>query len=247
MFSSFWKATFYNTLISLLLFICLWGLLWLSESLFSSLYLLKWHDTAWCVGIPASIIGVAYVLTIRNPQNYTGFYLGIIMSVLLSLQFFIQGNYDLTILYLFIFVPFQIRSVFQWKQHQQDGNFSPCFLDLKKMLLSLLVFVFIITADWMIATYIINHDQLTDSFCIKLFSSLMISSSVLSNFWLIYRKNDAWIYWIIYSISGIAFYVIIGNVFSIVLFIFFLVINSIAGISWLKNTPKKNLGWLQGW
>ncbi|MBR4431794.1 MAG: hypothetical protein IKS76_01175, partial [Paludibacteraceae bacterium] len=63
---------------------------------------------------------------------------------------------------------------------------------------------------------------------------------------LIYRKTDSWIYWLIYSLAGIALFIIINNIFSIVLFIFFLVINGMAGLAWIKSTKPENMGWLKG-
>ena len=46
-------------------------MLFAAESLIDSLrgVLLQWQDPAFIVGIPASVVGVAYVLTIRNPKN----------------------------------------------------------------------------------------------------------------------------------------------------------------------------------
>ena len=242
-----WRKTAFNTLWSLLLFALLFLLLWLAESVFPALTLLKWSDAAWCVGIPASIIGVAYVLTIRDPQNYTGFYPGILMSALLAVQFFLQGNYDLVVLYICVFTPFQVLSIINWKKLKQaTADSAPEFLNMKQMLLSVLVFILIVIVDWLVDTYLINHDAITDGAWLKLFGSLMIASAVFANFWLIYKKNDAWVYWFIYSISGILFYVVIGNAFSIVLFIFFLVINLMAGVAWIKSTPRSNYGWLKG-
>ena len=74
-------------------------------------------------------------------------------------------------------------------------------------------------------------------------NGLLISASFLANYWLIYRKTDSWVYWFIYSIAGIGLFVILGNVFSIVLFTFFLVINSAAGIAWIKATKPENYNW----
>lgn len=244
--SVLWKHTLKNTALSVGLFAVLFGLLWLAELLIPGLTLLKWNDPEWCLGIPASIIGVGYVLSIRDPENYTGFYAGILMSLLLAIQFCLQSNYDLTVLYICIFVPFQLKSVIQWKKSKGADEFSPSFLNMRGMLLSLLCFVVMIIADWLLVTYAINHDSLTDGIVLKLTGALMIASSVLSNFWLIYRKNDAWIYWVIYSIAGVAFYIEWGNAFSIVLFSFFLVINAMAGIAWIRNTPPANYGWLRG-
>ena len=57
--TTLWKAFGRNFGISIVLFGALLGLLWLAEIIFPSLSLLKWHDPAWVVGIPASVIGVA--------------------------------------------------------------------------------------------------------------------------------------------------------------------------------------------
>lgn len=239
------KTTFVNIGLATCIFAALLLALWIVELLFPSLQLLKWHDAAWCVGIPASIIGVAYILTIKDPQNYVGFYPGILMSVLLGVQFFLQKQYDSTLLYFCVFIPFQVMSIINWKKPQDDNKpFAPTFLSVKGLLLNQLALLFIVAADYLLATYVINHDGILDNFWIKLFNGLLIASSVLANFWLIYRKNDAWRYWVVYSISGIILFIILGNIFSIVLFIFFLVINAMAGIAWYRSTPADNKGWV---
>lgn len=243
-----WRALGRNILISILLFAALLGLLWLAELLFPSLSLLKWQDPAWCVGIPASIIGVAYILTIRDPQNYTGFYAGILMSALLGVQFILQGSYDSTFLYFCVFIPFQMMSIYKWSHPKEDGgaSFEPKFLDLPRMLMTLAVCLIITFGDYVLATYAFMHDGWLDNVTVKILNGLLISSSFLANYWLIYRKNDAWIYWVVYSVAGIGLFIILGNAFSIVLFAFFLVINGMAGITWAKATSKQNYGWLRG-
>ena len=113
--ANLWKALGRNLLLSIGMFAAIFGLLWLSEQfIFEPGTLLKWSDAAWCVGIPASIIGVSYILTIRDPQNYTGFYAGIVMSALLGVQFTLQKSYDSTFLYFFVFMLchfFHLRSI----------------------------------------------------------------------------------------------------------------------------------------
>ena len=244
--SALWRALGRNTIISVLLFGALLGLLWLAELLFPSLTLLKWQDPAWCVGIPASIIGVAYILTIKDPRNYTGFYAGVIMSVLLGVQFLLQQQYDSTFLFFFVFIPFQMMSIYKWSRKKDDGgaSFEPKFLDTPRLILSVAMLVFITIGDYLLATFAFQHNGLTDNIAIKLFNGLLISSSFLANYWLIYRKTDSWIYWIIYSVAGIVLFVIINNIFSIVLFLFFLVINGSAGLAWIKMTKPENYGWL---
>ena len=254
-----WKATGINMCIAVLVFAALLGLLWLIELLFPSLHgqllhferpqtddpvqLQAWW--AWLIGIPASVVGVGYILSIRDPQNYTGFYAGILMSLLLAMQFYWQRQYDSTILYVCVFVPFQIKSILNWSKPTQESEpFSPSFLSLRNMLTSQVVFVLIVIADYLLATYLIAHNQLADDFWIKLFNGMLIASSVLANYWLIYRKNDSWKYWLIYSVAGICLFVLLGNIFSIVLFVFFYFINFTAGVSWFKSTPKHNYGWI---
>ena len=246
--TTLWRALGRNTLLSVLLFGALLGLLWLAELLFPSLALLKWHDTAWCVGIPASIIGVAYILTIRDPQNYTGFFAGIVMSILLGVQFLLQGQFDSTFLYFFVFIPFQMMSIYKWSRKKDDGgaSFEPKFLDTPRFWLSVGLFVVSTLGDYVLATYAFSRDALTDNIAIKLFNGVLISSSFLANYWLIYRKTDAWVYWILYSVAGIGLFIILGNVFSIVLFLFFLVINGSAGVAWVKMTQREYYGWLIG-
>ena len=244
--ANLWLALGRNTIISIILFGALLGLLWLAELIFPSVTLLKWHDPAWVVGIPASVIGVAYILTIRDPQNYTGFYAGILMSILLGVQFILQGGYDSAFLFFCVFIPFQMLSIYKWSRKREEGgaSFEPKFLETPRMIISVMMMLCITLGDYLIATYAFYHDGLLDNITIKLLSGLLISSSFLANYWLIYRKTDSWIYWFIYSAAGIGLFIILGNVFSIVLFIFFLVINSMAGIAWIKGTSPENMGWL---
>ena len=219
--TTLWKALARNFGISIVLFGALLGLLWVVEMVFPSVSLLKWHDAAWVVGIPASVIGVAYILTIRNPQNYTGFYAGIAMSILLGVQFLLQGQYDSMILYFCIFIPLQIISIIRWNKPADDSA-KPAFLAPKWMVLTFLIFALIVVGDYLISPSLI-----------QLFNGLLIASSIMANFWLVYRKKDAWIYWIVYSVAGIALFIVLGNIFSIVLFTFFLVINSTAAYAWI--------------
>ena len=243
-----WRALGRNTIISIELFATLLGILWIMELSFPSLTLLKWHDPAWIVGIPASIIGVAYILTIRDPHNYTGFYAGIIMSILLGIQFILQGGYDSAFLFFLVFIPFQMMSIYKWSRNKEEGgaSFEPKFLDTPRLVMSIAMLVIITAGDYVLSTFALMHDGLTDNMLVKILNGLLISSSFLANYWLIYRKTDSWIYWFIYSVAGIGLFIILGNVFSIVLFTFFLVINSMAGLAWIKGTTDENLGWLKG-
>ena len=252
--TALWRALGRNFIISIILFGALLGLLWLVEycaaffqlSTFS-FQLLKWHDPAWVVGIPASVIGVAYILTVKDPHNFTGFYAGILMSILLGIQFTLQGAYDSAFLFFLVFIPFQMMSIYKWSRNKDDGgaSFEPKFLDTPRLIMSIAMLVIITLGDYVLSTFALLQDGIFDNIVIKLLNGLLISSSFLANYWLIYRKTDSWIYWFIYSVAGIGLFILIGNVFSIVLFTFFLVINSMAGLAWIKATKKENLYWAQ--
>ena len=165
-----WRALGRNFIISIILFGALLGVLWVVEMFFPSLTLLKWHDPAWVVGIPASIIGVAYILTVRDPHNYTGFYAGIVMSVLLGIQFVLQGAYDSAFLFFLVFIPFQMMSIYKWSRNKDDGgaSFEPKFLDTPRLIMSIAMLVFITLGDYVLATFALRHDGLTDQITIKI-------------------------------------------------------------------------------
>ena len=204
--------------------------------------LLQWDSAAFIVGIPASVVGTAYVLTIRNPQNYTGFIGGIAMAVLLGTQFALQGNYDLTFLQIGIFIPFMLLSLITWRKQLNttqptdttEKPFRPEYLHGWRQGLTLTLALLIIVADYAFTTRVLNHDAWADQWLLKLAGAVMIASSVMANFWLIYQKIDAWIWWILYSLAGILFYVLLGNIYCIVLFLFYLVINASAFFAWQR-------------
>ena len=204
--------------------------------------LLQWDSAAFIVGIPASVVGTAYVLTIRNPQNYTGFIGGIAMAVLLGTQFALQGNYDLTFLQIGIFIPFMLLSLITWRKQLNttqptdttEKPFRPEYLHGWRQGLTLTLALLIVVADYAFTTRVLNHDAWADQWLLKLAGAVMIASSVMANFWLIYQKMDAWIWWILYSLAGILFYVLLGNIYCIVLFLFYLVINASAFVAWQR-------------
>ena len=225
------------------LFLILYIVEWAVPSL--SGVLLQWHDPAFVVGIPASVIGVAYVLTIRNPKNYTGFAGGMVMAVLLAIQFFLLGNFDLVILQLAVFFPFLLISFIRWRRQtlslsSAEQPFYPEWLPLGQKLISLLLLIAIVSADYALTTLVIQHNAWSDNIVLKLVGGLMIASSTLANFILIYQKIDAWLWWVVYALSGMVFYALIGNAFSFVLFTVFLLVNGGAGLAWIKASGKQN-------
>ena len=161
------------------------------------------------------------------------------MAVLLAVQFFLLRSYDLVILQLAVFIPFMLMSFVRWRRQTlslsaSEQPFYPEWLPLGLLLISLLVLVVIIIADYALATLVIQHNSWSDNIVLKLIGGLMIASSTLANFILIYQKIDAWLWWAVYALVGMTFYALIGNAFSFVLFAVFLLVNGGAGIAWVK-------------
>lgn len=232
-----------QSLISVILYAVLFAALAAVEWCYPTLkgVLLQWQDPSFVVGIPASILGTVYVLTIRNPKNYLGFYPGIVMSLLLSVQFLLRGSYDLVVLYVCLFTPFLIFSLLTWRKQtlhptQSAEAFTPTFLSMKAAILTTFIALAIVLADYALATLVINHDGWGDGIALKIAGGWMIASSCLANYWMIYKKTDAWYWWITYCLSGLVCFIMITNLFSIVLFTVMLLVNLSGLVAWLKIT-----------
>ncbi len=199
---------------------------------------ITWNTTM-LFSVIASITGVAYVLTIKNPLNFVGFFPGIVMTLFLTLQFFTMKSFDLVVLYSCIFLPIQIKTIIEWRKAwkytqlnlSEFNKFIPEYLAPKKMLLAFVAFIFITIADLFLLEYVMKS---TLSLFAMICSAMMVASSVLANFLLIYKKIDAWIYWVVYSLSSTMFAILINNQFNLILFIFFLIINSYTAVAWIK-------------
>lgn len=97
-----------------------------------------------------------------------------------------------------------------------------------------LMALLIIAVDYALCTCLIQQNGWGDNVLLKLCSGVMIASSTLANYWLIYRKIDAWIWWVLYGLNGMVFYVLLGNIFSLVLFTVFLLVNGSALVAWVR-------------
>lgn len=220
-----------------LLFVVLYGIEWFFPAVRGQL--LRWGDGAFVVGIPASVVGVAYVLTIRDPRNYMGFYGGIVMALLLATQFALQGNWDLVVLQLCVFIPFGLISLVRWRRAVSGGErcsvaFMPGWLSWRSRIVTWLIALVLVLVDYVLVTRVLQCDGWCDGVLLKLMGGVMIASSVLANFLLINKEIDAWLWWVLYSASGIVFYLLLGNMFSLVLFAVFLLVNGSAGVSWIR-------------
>ena len=223
-----------------LIYMALLGVSYLLEWMLPALRgeLLQWHSPAFLVGIPASVIGTAYVLTIRNPKNYVGFVGGITMSFFLGAQFYLLGAYDLLFMQICIFVPFMASSLLNWRkrtlQEETTKLVAPQFLHGKPLLWTLLITVLIVVADYALITLVMQHNAWDENVLIKLVAAIMFASSVMANFWMIYQKMDAWVWWIVHSVGGMLFYILENNIFSLLYYTVCLAVNGMAFVAWMK-------------
>lgn len=234
-----------NILVSLGIFAAL-TLVLLSVEQWLDIHLMIWNSAPFCVGFAASIIGVGYILTVKNPNNYLGFYGGIVMSTLLGVQFILTHQWDLVILYFCVFIPFLIRSIVVWRKGRMNAQraneecgLKPEWLNRRQLWISLLVAAVIIGGDYVLNTLCIYHDGWSEHILLKLLGAGLICTSTEANYWLIYKKTDAWIWWTAYGIVGVAFYALLPepNYYLVILNIVFIVVNASALRAWAKITP----------
>ena len=210
--------------------------------------LILWDQLVYYVGLFGSIIGVIYILLIRNPHNYLGYIFGIGMSLCLAMQFFLQGHYDLVLMYFIIFIPIQIKTFFAWRKNLLDSleggqsEMHPAFIDFKSLLITLLVCLVIWLGDYALLSFL-AHESFLDNMLLKLLSSFMIASSCLANYWLMYQKNDAWFFWVLFCVVGTIFNILIGSYFTSVFFFISTLANVDAMLAWLRITRPEDKGW----
>ena len=221
--------------------------LWLVEYFVPAMRgeLLLWENPAYVIGIPASILGVAYVLTITNPKNYIGFYVGVLMSILLGIKFWLMEQYDLVFLYIALFIPFQVMSLVRWRRSTLHPSadaapLRPRYLGYKAFIIEMVVATAIVVADYFYCVHLLHVElPLAAVIC----AGITIASSFFANLLLIYQTNDAWMWWVVYSISSLVLFCIVFDPFMIVLNIAFLLVNGSAHIAWIKMTKPEDMGW----
>lgn len=229
------KEVGWNTLLSIAIF----------TTVILFLFFIGFSDSIQKIAIASGLMGSAYVLIIRNPNNYFGFIFGIISSILLGIQFYLAKSIDLPFLYFFIFIPCQAFTLYTWirgnNSTESEKPFNPSFLSTKFFLLTLVLFLGIFFIDIFMVRKI---GGATQTLSIQIVSALVVATSTLANFLLIKKKTDSWYYWVIFSIAGIVLNILYKDYVTVTLFSVYFIINANAFYNWVKKTPKENYGWL---
>lgn len=190
----------------------------------------------------SSMFGIAYILTIRNPNNYIGFYVGIVSSVLLAWHFFNINEIPSGVIYMCVYIPCQILTIISWvknkKSAKQGEVFAPSFLSRKMLYYSLAVLLAII-----IVSYIV-YSQLYEIFWVMvLMNAVFVGTNILANVLVIMKKCECFFFWILSCILGAVIFTLAGSYFTVLLYFVFITINALALINWSICTPEKNYGW----
>jgi nicotinamide riboside transporter PnuC len=108
---------------------------------------------------------------------------------------------------------------------------------MKGVVFNVVFTMVIVLLDILFVTWL-DGNRLGDEILSKVMGGLMIAASILANFWMIHKKIDTWICWIIYSLAGLVIYVLTHNIFTFVLFLITLVLNVKAAIEWIKISKQ---------
>lgn len=192
----------------------------------------------------SSLLGISYILTIRNPNNYIGFYVGIVSSVLLAMHFFEIKEYPSGVLYLGVYVPCQILTIINWVKGQRamkkDEVFTPSFLSKRglSMMLGLLVIVSVVT-------YTVFYRIQQSFWVVLLLNAVFVGFNVLANILVIMKKTECFFFWVLSCILGAIIFTLAGSYFTVLLYCVFITVNTLALINWTVATPEKNYGWMK--
>ena len=117
----------------------------------------------------------------------------------------------------------------------KNQDIFPSWLKAKGVLLNVVFAVIIVLLDVLFVSWMAGND-FADNLLSKVMGGLMIAASILANFWMIHKKIDTWIWWIVYTVAGMVIYVLTNNIFTFVLFLITLVLNIKAAVEWIKLT-----------
>ena len=167
------------------------------------------------------------------------------MAALLAWQFALWGNWDLVVLHFALFIPFQTTSLLRWRKQalgsKEQGTRSqdvmPAWLNAKGVAFNIVFTIVIVLLDVLFVSWMAGNG-FADNLLSKVMGGLMIAASILANFWMIHKKIDTWICWIIYTLAGMVIYVLTSNIFTFVLFLITLILNVKAAIEWIKLTRQ---------
>ncbi len=195
------------------------------------------------VSMIATIMSVTYVVTIRDPRNYLAFLLGALSSFILVFSMWeSQTNGALT--YLLIFLPAQSYSFWVWrkrallaKRGKTDSGTAPRWQTPRERMLSVVAMLVLMAIN------VVCINLLSDGYShiALLFNALFFASSILANVLIVYKLVESGVYWIIFSISGLGMAMSRGeiNLFFILMFVLFLIVNTMLLMSWVKKAKNR--------
>ena len=132
--------------------------------------------------IASATCGIAFVLIIRNPNNYLGFPIGILSSLLLGMHFLQMQLLPTGILYL-LFIPLQIYTMLTWKKAESTNRsiLQPSFLSGKAFLYCNLLLL-----PLSLVLFFCSKNELL---IIRIIESVFVALNILPNILIIRKKQ----------------------------------------------------------
>ena len=125
------------------------------------------------------------------------------------------------------------------EQGTRKQDILPSWLNAKGVVFNIVFTIVIVLLDILFVSWM-EGNHFADDLLSKVMGGLMIAASILANFWMIHKKIDTWIWWIVYTLAGMVIYVLTSNIFTFVLFLITLVLNIKAAIEWIKVVRANN-------
>ena len=196
------------------------------------LLFLSWQNVPYNASfleITSAVLGISFVLIIRNPNNYLGFPIGILSSLLLSLHFF-QINLQATAILYLLFIPLQFYTMINWlRGNKKKGNsLHPSFLTRTNFLY---ISISIIPLSGLLMLAFRSNTIL-----VSLIECVFVALNILSNILIIRKKTEAWFFWIISNFVGGILFTYKASYFTVLLHLVFIMLNLLALIRWTKET-----------
>lgn len=203
------------------------------------LLFLQWNNIshrASFLEIASATCGIAFVLIIRNPNNYLGFPIGILSSLLLGIHFLQLQLLPTGILYL-LFIPLQFYTMITWKKGENSNKalLQPSFLSAKAFL-----YYNLLLLPLSLVLFFCSKNELL---IIRIIESVFVALNILPNILIIRKKTDAWFYWVLSNFLGGILFTYTASYFTALLHLVFIILNLLALIRWSSETPKGNGGW----
>lgn len=192
--------------------------------------LIRWAE------IFGTIAGLIYIL-LAIKQNWVSWILAIISSTLFIFVFFVSKFYaDMGLQVYYVLIGFY--GLYFWlkggKTNSEEKSELPVSRTPRKLIIYLIVATVVI---FVVIAFILK--KFTDS-AVPYWDSLTTAGSIVAT-WMLARKYlEQWIMWIVIDVISIALYIYKGLYPTIILFVAYTIMATVAYFTWKKDMEKQS-------